>query len=161
MLNTPTTNDIPWMVKLSYAKRFEYSKHQPLFWKMAENSNEVQSKWFESELQNENVIALCDSQKRGFVIGKLITPPEVYDAGLTLMIDDFCVQTPNLWQTVGSDLLQECIKIGKEKGAKQILCVCGDFDTEKYKLLENLNLTVASRWYVGNINLLNKNENPE
>ena len=161
MLNTPTANDISWMVPLSYQKRLEYSKRQPLFWKIAENSNEIQGKWFEEELQNENVIALCDSQKRGFIIGKLITPPEVYDAGLTLMIDDFCVQTPNLWQTVGRDLLEECVKSGKEKGAKQILCVCGDFDTEKYKLLENLKLTVASRWYVGNINLLNKNENPK
>ena len=151
MLNTPTANDIPWMVNLSYAKRLEYSKHQPLFWKMAENSNEIQSKWFESEFENERVIALCDSQKQGFIIGKLVNPPEVYDAGLTLMIDDFCVQTPNLWQTVCRDLLEECVKSGKEKGAKQILCVCGDFDAEKYKLLENFNLTVASRWYCGEI----------
>ncbi len=151
MLSTPTASDISWMVSLSYAKRLEYSKHQPLFWKMAENSNEIQEKWFEEELQNQNTISLCDSQKRGFIIGNLITPPEVYDAGLTLMIDDFCVQAPHLWQTVGRDLLEECVKSGKEKGAKQILCVCGDLDTEKYKLLENLNLTVASRWYCGEI----------
>ena len=149
MIHKATFYDIPWMVNLSYAKRLEYSKHQPLFWKMAENSNEIQSKWFESEFENERVIALCDSQKRGFIIGKLVTPPEVYDAGLTLMIDDFCVQTPNLWQTIGRNLLEECIKFGKEKGAKQILCVCGDFDAEKYKLLEKLKLTVASRWYCG------------
>ena len=162
MLHNPNTSDIPWMVSLSYQKRLEYSKHQPLFWKIAKNSNEIQVKWFESELKNERVIALCDSQKRGFIIGKLVNPPEVYDSGLTLMIDDFCVQAPNLWQTVGKNLLEECVKSGKEKGAKQILCVCGDFDTEKYKLLENLKLTVASRWYVGNINLLDdKNENPE
>jgi len=151
MLKTPTANDIPWMVNLSYAKRFEYSKHQPLFWKIAENSNEIQARWFEEELQNEKAIALCDSQKQGFIIGKLVNPPEVYDAGLTLMIDDFCVQTPNLWQTIGRNLLEECVKSGKEKGVKQILCVCGDFDAEKYKLLENLNLTVASRWYCGEI----------
>lgn len=159
MLYKATKDDISWIVNLSYAKRLEYSKHQPLFWKMAENSNEIQAKWFESELKNKKVIALCDAQKQGFIMGKLVMPPEVYDAGLTLMIDDFCVQTPNLWQTVGQNLLEKCIKIGKEKGAKQILCVCGDFDTEKYKLLEYLKLTVASRWYVGNINLFDKNEN--
>ena len=51
MLNIPTANDIPWIVNLSYAKRLEYSKHQPLFWKMAKNSNEIQAKWFEEELQ--------------------------------------------------------------------------------------------------------------
>jgi hypothetical protein len=118
---------------------------------MAENSNEIQEKWFESEFENERVIALCDSQKCGFIIGKLITPPEVYASGLTLMIDDFCVATPKLWESVGKNLLEECVNIAKEKGAKQILCVCGNFDTEKYKLLENLNLTVASRWYCGEI----------
>jgi hypothetical protein len=47
------------------------------------------------------------------------------------MIDHFSVQTPILWQTVGKNLLEECVKIGKAKGAKQILCVCGDFDAEK------------------------------
>ncbi len=146
-MRTPTTQDITWMVSLSYQKRVEYSKAQPNFWKMAENANEVQAKWFEEELQNEKVIALCYENKLGFIISKLVNPPDVYDAGLTLMIDDFCVKFEDLWMTVGKELLQECIKIGKSKGAKQVLVVCGNHDIEKYKLLESINLTIASRWY--------------
>ena len=53
--------------------------------------------------------------------------------------------------TVGEELLQECIKIGKSKGAKQVLVVCGDHDIEKFKLLENMGLGVASRWYTSSI----------
>ncbi len=142
-----TTQDILWMVELSYDKRSEYSKAQPNFWKMAKNSNEIQIKWFEEELQNDKVIVICHEEQLGFVMGKLINPPEVYDAGLTLMIDDFCVRTPDLWMTIGKELLQECIKIGKSKGTKQVLIVCGNHDAEKYKLLENMGLDVASRWY--------------
>ena len=139
--------DIPWMVNLSYQKRLEYSKQQPNFWKMSKNSNEVQMQWFEEELQNQKVIALCYKNEIGFIIGKLVNPPEVYDAGLTLMIDDFCVQSQDLWMTIGKELLQECIAISKIEGAKQVLVVCGNHDIEKYKLLESVNLDIASRWY--------------
>ncbi len=143
-----TKQDISWMVDLSHAKRAEYEKHQKQFWKMAKNSDDVLAKWFEEEVFKEGVIALCSKDRDGFIIGKIISPPEVYDAGLTLMIDDFCVKSPDLWQTVGRDLVVKCIKIAKEKNAKQVLIVCGDHDLQKSKLLEELNLQVASRWYV-------------
>ncbi|WCR57421.1 hypothetical protein [Rickettsia asembonensis] len=38
----------------------------------------------------------------GFIIGRLIEAPEVYDPkGLILIIDDFCVETENDWSFVG------------------------------------------------------------
>ncbi|QED23861.1 GNAT family N-acetyltransferase [Candidatus Deianiraea vastatrix] len=147
MLKIATKSDISWIVELSYEKRLTYSKHQPNFWKMSENSNAVQEEWFESEIENPKVIALADGEKQGFIMGKIITPPEVYDAGLTLMIDDFCVKNENLWQTLGREMLNECIKIGKTKGVVQVLVVSGDHDMAKNKLLEDMNLAVASRWY--------------
>jgi hypothetical protein len=139
------------MVELSYNKRLTYSKHQPNFWKMSENSNEIQKEWFKEELKNEKVIALCYQYQLGFIMGKLIKPPEVYDAGLTLMIDDFCVKSPELWIDIGKELLEKCIEIAKNKGAGQVLVVCGDQDILKYQLLESLNLTIASRWYTAKI----------
>ena len=144
-------NDISWMVNLSYQKRLAYEKMQPNFWKIAENSNEIQKKYFEEELKNENVIALIFEEEQGFIIGKLITPPEVYDAGLTLMIDDFCVKSQDLWMTIGKDLLSECQRKSKIIGAKQILVVCGDSDTQKLLLLEAMNMKIASRWYTKTI----------
>lgn len=151
MIYVATSSDLEWMVNLSYQKRLQYSIAQPNFWKMAENSNDIQYKYFEEELKNNNIIALCYENKQGFIIGKIITPPEVYDAGLTLMVDDFCVKFSDLWMTIGKKLLQECTDIAKDKGAKQVLVVCGDHDIEKYKLLEDMKLMVASRWYTGTI----------
>ena len=139
------------MMNLSYAKRLDYSKIQPHFWKMSENSNEVQSQFFNEEIAKDDVISLCNANNLGFIIGKLIHPPEVYDAGLTLMIDDFCVKTHNLWISVGKELLEGCIKISKDRGAKQVLVVCGNHDTHKNSLLTQMNLLPASTWYTKQI----------
>ena len=146
-----TKQDIAWMVDLSHAKRTEYEKYQKQFWKMAQDSDEIQKKWFEEEIKKENVIALCAKDQSGFAIGKLISPPKVYDAGLTLMIDDFCVKSPDLWMSVGMELLNELKLEAKIKGVKQVLVVCGDCDSAKYQLLEKANLSIASKWYVGSI----------
>jgi hypothetical protein len=97
---------------------------------MAKNSDEIQKKYFLEELVNKDVIAQTYREKQGFVIGKIINPPNVYDAGLTLMIDDFCVAKDSLWMIVGKALLDECQKITKEMGAVQVLVVCGDHDQQ-------------------------------
>jgi len=151
MIRKANKTDISWMVNLSYQKRLAYEKMQPNFWKISENSNEIQKKYFEKELKNKNVIALIYQEKQGFVMGKLISPPEVYDAGLTLMIDDFCVKSEDLWMTIGKELLDEYQREAKIIGAKQILVVCGDHDTQKFLLLEAMNMRVASRWYTKTI----------
>ena len=139
--------DISWIVSLSYEKRLNYSLVQPDFWKMANNSNKIQSKYFKKEIMKKNVIALCHKNNLGFIIGQLIEPPEVYDAGLTLMVDDFCVKSTDSWTTIGKELLEEAISVGKQKGAKQILIVCGNHDKQKQNLLKQMNLNTVSKWY--------------
>jgi predicted N-acetyltransferase YhbS len=85
----------------------------------------------------------------GFIIGKLI---EVYNpGGLTLMIDDFCVTSENLWQSVGIKLIEETKAAAKVKGASQIVVVSGSHDLTKRKFLYEQNLQVASEWFVGGI----------
>jgi ribosomal protein S18 acetylase RimI-like enzyme len=147
MICAAIKSDIDWMVELSHQKRLVYSKEQPNFWKIAKISDEIQKKYFEKELKNDDVIALIYEEKQGFIIGKLVTPPEVYDAGLTLMIDDFCIKSGDLWMTIGKELLDECQKRAKNMGAKQILVVCGNHDMQKFSLLETMNMNIASRWY--------------
>lgn len=140
-------SDIKFMIELSYQKRLSYAKAQPNFWKMAENSNEIQAKWFEKLLSRKNTIALICNKKQGFIIGNIISPPEVYSAGLTLVIDDFCVKFGNLWLTTGKELLDKCQKKAKSMGVKQILVVCGNHDQEKSLFLKSQNLNIASNWF--------------
>jgi len=61
MIRKANKTDISWMVNLSYQKRLAYEKMQPNFWKISENSNEIQKKYFEKELKNKNVIEVIAS----------------------------------------------------------------------------------------------------
>jgi len=101
MIHTILSQDIPQIVLLSNAKRRAYSHAQPHFWKMAENSDQIQEKYFAEEIKNPNVVALCYENNLGFIIGKIISPPDVYNSGLTLVVDDFCVVSDDLWLSIG------------------------------------------------------------
>lgn len=145
------------MVLLSKAKRLAYEKAQPQFWRYAgEEGDSTQRQWFKELLEDKNyVMFTAESDTKeilGFVIGKLMPAPEVYNpGGLTLMVDDFCVQFENLWQSVGHELIEEIKTAAKVKGATQIVVVCGAHDLPKRKLLSEQNLSIASEWFVGGI----------
>ena len=78
---------------------------------MLEKKAITQRQWFKGLLEDKNhVMFTAESETReifGFVIGKLMPAPEVYNpGGLTLMIDDFCVQSESLWESVGAELIK-------------------------------------------------------
>ena len=59
-------------------------------------------------------IIKVNEELAGFIIGKLMSGPEVYNpGGLTLMIDDFCVADEAEWHSIGSKLVREIKKIAK------------------------------------------------
>ncbi len=157
VVRTSQLSDIDAMVLLSKAKRLAYEKVQPQFWRYAgEEGDNTQRQWFKELLEEEkHVMFTAESDTKeilGFVIGKLMPAPEVYNpGGLTLMIDDFCVTSENLWQSVGAKLIEETKVAAKAKGATQILVVCGAHDYPKRKFLSGQNLSIASEWFVGGI----------
>lgn len=156
-VRTSELTDISAMASLSKAKRLGYEKAQPQFWRYAgEEGDNTQRQWFTELLEDENhMMFTAESNAQeilGFVIGKFMPAPEVYNpGGLTLMIDDFCVQSENLWQFVGHELIEETKAAAKAKGATQILVVCGAHDHPKRKFLSEQNLSIASEWFVGGI----------
>ncbi len=157
MIHPSQLPDIDVMVSLSKSKRLEYEKAQPQFWGYAgEKGDNSQKKWFKELLQHKDYLMFTaenESQETvGFIIGNLISAPDVYDpGGLTLMIDDFCVYSENLWESVGNKLIEVIKFSAKSKGAAQILVVCGSHDNSKRKFLMNKNLTIASEWFITNI----------
>jgi len=146
--------DIPAMVALSYTKRRNYEKSQPQFWRYAEGAEAGQGEWFKTLLANARYIFFVAEQETaimGFAIGNIVKSPEVYDAGLTLMVDDFCVTDPTLWGSVGAQLLAALKAKAHAKGVTQTVVVCGAHDAPKRQCLQGIGLTVASEWYVGKI----------
>ena len=102
-----------------------------------------------------NLTTICIwsiAEEEGFLIGRIMKAPEAYDpGGLTLMIDDFCVKAPELWNTVGKSLINKIKIIVKAKGAEQILIVAGAHDQAKVQFLRSIVLSIASEWYIGSI----------
>jgi hypothetical protein len=151
-------SDIDAMVLLSRSKRLAYEKAQPQFWRYAgEKGDDSQRQWFKELLQNKDYLLFTaandDQEIIGFIIGRLVPAPEVYNPdGLTLMIDDFCVYSENLWESVGYKLIEVIKSEAKIKGASQILVVSGAHDELKRKFLMNQNLSIASEWFIGSIN---------
>lgn len=91
------------------------------------------------------LIAESENKIIGFIIGKIIKAPEVYDPlGLTLMIDDFCIETENDWHLVGTKLVEEIKNKTKAKNISQILIVCGGHDEPKRLFLKSIGLNIAS-----------------
>jgi hypothetical protein len=120
--------------------------HEAQTWPEAIQENNTGPPQSHMLLRNDNHEVL------GFIIGRLMPAPEVYNpGGLTLMIDDFCVQSENLWQSVGTRLIEQIKAAAKVKGATQILVVCGAHDLPKRKFLSEQNLSIASEWFVGGI----------
>lgn len=149
-------SDVGACVNCSYIKRREYEKAQPQFWKYAGgHAEQSQAKYFEELLsKNEYIMLVAGYENKivGFIIGKLMNAPDVYDpGGQTLMIDDFCVLNSSDWNRVGTDLINEIKKDAKEKGAVQIVVVSGAHDEPKRSFLMNNNLNLVSEWYAGSI----------
>ncbi len=154
-IRSATGADIGAMVILSDQKRSFYEQAQPQFWRQVTDANEKQAKWFEWLLSKDTHISLVAEVKQqivGFIIGELKSAPKVYDpGGFTLMIDDFCVENLELWDSVGGHLLQELQQQAKQKGAIQTLVVCGQHDKPKKHFLKNSGLSIVSEWYVKEI----------
>ena len=78
--------------------------------------------------------------------------PPVYDpGGLTCDIDDFVVEDPSLWSSVGRALLEGAISEARTRKAVQVVVVTGGHDLPKREMLGSMGLALASEWWVSGI----------
>ncbi len=135
------------MIDLAAQKREEYAQAQPVFWRVAADAAKRQTPFFESLLARDGVVALVHESSGvidGFVIAFLHDAPPVYDSGgSTCTIDDFVVATPDLWPSVGRDLLLAAADAMTSLGAVQIIVVCGHHDAPKRAMLQAAGWPVA------------------
>ena len=147
--------DLDQILNLANAKRLEYESYQPVFWRGASDAVAQQRDYIAYQIADANVftfVAESDSTLLGFIIGRLVPSPPVYNpGGLTCSIDDFVVNGDDLWETVGTELLDEVKKKAFSKGAVQVVVVCGHLDVPKRKALEKSSLSIASEWWVSAI----------
>lgn len=136
---------------------------QPQFWREAPDALERHRSFLASQVADPDVIVLVAfapsgsaptaaeglGRVDGFVIATVTGAPPVYDpGGPTGLIDDFTVSDPNLWTTVGCDLLASAMHHLSVRGAAQVVVVCGDHDEPKLAALRSVGLITVSQWLV-------------
>lgn len=151
-IRNATTEDVARIAELSRTKRAEYEKYSPIFWKTADSLDEARAEYLRTLVENDDAITLVSEDKgmvNGFLIGSLVDAPAVYDpGGKVCLIDDYVVDGPSLWSSVGLSLLEGCRAIAKVKGCVLQVIVCGQKDRAKSHMLKEANAEVASELYV-------------
>jgi hypothetical protein len=92
------------------------------------------------------------SHVSGFVIGRLVPAPPVYEpGGLTCLVDDFAVESVDAWQSLGPVLLRDVSRAAGARGAAQVVVVSGRHDQPKRLALQAAGLVPATEWWIGSI----------
>jgi len=150
VVRTATEADMDAIAAMAEARRAAYEAYEPIFWKRREGAEAMSRTWFAHLLSKPDtifLIAAWGGTPTGFLIATPIAVPPVYDAGPAAVIDDFCVEDPGLWASVGQVLLREAKALLKERGIHQIIVVCGYKDAAKMALLESEKLSLATAWW--------------
>ena len=152
LIRRAEASDVPAMLDLAEQRRTQYARYQPRFWNPAPDARLAQSGYFAQLVETEKVLtAVCvqDTQLIGFLIASLVPAPPVYDpGGLTCQIDDYCLASPDTWNTVGAQLLEQIYAQARQRGAVQAVIVCGHLDQPKRDMLFSTGATLASEWFV-------------
>ncbi len=147
--------DLDAVLDLLDAKRVRYAGWQPVFHRPAAGAKEMQRPFVGSLFTKPDFICLTaevDGKVAGFLQGRIVSAPPVYDpGGPVLMIDDFVVADEAQWPTAGRALVDDARRIAKERGVVLVNVVCGPRDEPKRRMLRDAGLTVASEWFVAPI----------
>ena len=146
--------DVPGMVRLIERKRAAYEQAQPVFWKRAATAAARTTAWYRLALLRPRTIVLVATRNGdpcGFLIAMPTRVPPVYDpGGPTVTVDDFAVADDD-WTGIGMPLLTELRRIGRIRHWRQIVVIAGAADAAKLALLRDMDLAIASTWWVGEV----------
>lgn len=146
-----THEDVDTVAALAAARRRAYEAHQPRFWREAENALARHTAHLHTLVDDADhvfLVAVAAGRVAGFAIGRLVAAPPVYDpGGPTLLVDDFAVERPEAWASLGRVLLRDLTDVARSRGAVQAVVVAGRHDEPKRVALRAAGLAVASEWW--------------
>jgi len=148
-------DDVEQVEAIAENRRQRYATFQPQFRRVAPGAVEKHAAFLRVLALDDSVVSLVSTHHAtvtGYVIGRLVPPPPVYDpGGPSGYIDDFALADGADWEVLGVALLREVTKLLAAMGAAQAVVVCGAHDTQKKRALESAGLGVASEWYVATL----------
>jgi hypothetical protein len=147
-------SDVDRIADLAQQKRKQYAAYEPTFWRIAANALAIHRAYLAQVIQQESALCLVsdngDGDIDGFIIGKIVEAPPVYDpGGPTCVVDDYWVQDGDRWDSVGEPLLAAvCREALRRFVASQVVVVCGHRDNAKRSLLARAGFHLGTEWYV-------------
>ncbi len=153
VIRDATSADVAAISGLASERRRVYEQYEPRFWRIAKNADEMHPAWIAWLVGEDSVVSLVaedgDGAFAGFVIATVGPAPPVYDpGGLTATIDDYAV-VGDTWDSTGRALLDAVTERVRQRGAAQVIVVCGHRDEAKRSALQHAGLSLASEWYTG------------
>jgi hypothetical protein len=148
-------DDVEAVTALAAARRREYEAYQPRFWRQADDALARHRTYLHGLVDEPDQIFLVTGDAgsvSGFVIGRLVPAPPVYEpGGSTCLVDDFAVESPDEWTSVGPVLLRDLSRAARARGAVQLVVVSGRHDEPKRSALRAAGLVVGTEWWIGPI----------
>jgi hypothetical protein len=136
-----TPDDADWAAELMEARRQQYARYSPVFWRPAANVTGQHARFLRGLTSSADNVALrtengfiisCRRQAEGFV-------------------DDFAVGSAGSWAQEGTALLIEAAARMARTGADAITAmrvVTAQADLPKVSMLEHAGLQLVERWWV-------------
>lgn len=150
----PATNDdLAWIMSLCELGRIQKNSLHPIdYRKPAEYCRERQAE-IETLLADPQSICLIRehySEPVALLMARLASAPPVYaPGGPVCLVEEFEVVRPQDLPVYGLQLLDDCRRIARARGAvlQRVISAAGDIDREVFLL--GTGFTVASEWYYG------------
>jgi GNAT superfamily N-acetyltransferase len=141
--------DLAQVVALSAEVRSRLALFDPHFWRPHAAADETQLAWFSYLLQDPGHVVLVADEESGaglggFIIGRLMDAPPVYDpGGRACMVDDFA------WRSSGAaeELLAAAKAWAVEQHAVTLVVVTAVADRVRRDVLHDAGLHATSEWW--------------
>jgi hypothetical protein len=130
--------DFDWAAALMSRRRQEYVEFSPIFWRPAEGVDEAHAGFLRAAASRPGAVAL--RTEGAFALS---TPSDG-----RCLVDDFAVETPDLWSSEGQDVLLAAWAAARSDEQRRLRVVTARRDEPKRQMLAGLGLTVAARWWV-------------
>jgi adenine phosphoribosyltransferase len=153
VVRAATMGDIPSMLELAGTKRVQYEAYEPVFHRRSDESaaRAAQEPYFRRLIERDDALVLVAEEHKsvvGFGTAEIHLALAVYDpGGPAAIVDDFCVAAPQLWDTVGRELLDALKAELRKRNVAVIIVVCSPDDVPKRHAIVGAGLSAASEWF--------------
>jgi len=143
--------DVDALVALIQQRRRDLAAFDPRFWRPSDRAEAHTRRFYRWLLLTGRATFLLteqDGQILAFLTARRVKAPPVYDpGGHTILVDDFCVASPELWPTAGSLLLDALRARGRQRQWRQMIIAAPAADRAELELLRRHELTHTTSWW--------------